>query len=312
MAVGSAAPIWLLTYAAFVIAREVYHALPMEISRSLFMLFLATATANVLKYAAKPERPPAASGCIPDTQQAEKRRVAVVGAGITGLMTAKELKAEGHDVVIFEASSCLGGAWAAGGELGRGRVWCHTVSSTSAINSGISDFPLDSYVPEDEAPYHITQARFRKYVEEYANAFKLRPLIRFSHPVVSVSKTASGEKGRWIITAQPQNNEGPVVERFDFLAVCTGQVQTPNVPKFEGQDKFSGNIVHVSSVSDAEQFAEKHVVCVGNGETGSDITEVVAEKASSCFLSIRNPFVCLPRNFFGGKTVDGDFHLCIF
>lgn len=36
---------------------------------------------------------------------------AVIGAGAAGLVTARELTAEGHDVVVFEQSSSLGGIW---------------------------------------------------------------------------------------------------------------------------------------------------------------------------------------------------------
>lgn len=179
----------------------------------------------------------------------------------------------------------------------------HTVSSTSAVNSGISDFPLDSYFPADEAPYHLTQERFQSYIESYADAFGLRPLIQFHQPVTQVSQTISPGGEGWAVTSKPLDQPAPVVEYFDFLAVCTGQVQTPKIPTIAGQEKFQGDIVHISSVSDAEKFKGKNVVCVGNGETGSDITEVVAESADSCYLSVRNPFVCLPRNFFGGTYI---------
>ncbi|KAK4716804.1 hypothetical protein R3W88_015142 [Solanum pinnatisectum] len=42
---------------------------------------------------------------------AESRRVAVIGAGPSGLVTARELQREGHRVVVFEKSNQLGGLW---------------------------------------------------------------------------------------------------------------------------------------------------------------------------------------------------------
>lgn len=123
MVVGSATPALLVTYAAISGISTLWDALPVQISRSIAMFFVAATFANILKYGAEPDRPSVANGCIPDDHTAPRKRVAVIGAGITGLMSAKELKAEGHDVVIYEASSMIGGAWAAGGELGRGRVW---------------------------------------------------------------------------------------------------------------------------------------------------------------------------------------------
>lgn len=40
-----------------------------------------------------------------------KRRVAVIGAGVSGITTAKHLKAVGITPVVFERSSRIGGNW---------------------------------------------------------------------------------------------------------------------------------------------------------------------------------------------------------
>jgi ACS family pantothenate transporter-like MFS transporter len=39
------------------------------------------------------------------------KRVAVIGAGISGVVTAAHLKNEGLDVTVFERSSAAGGIW---------------------------------------------------------------------------------------------------------------------------------------------------------------------------------------------------------
>jgi ACS family pantothenate transporter-like MFS transporter len=39
------------------------------------------------------------------------QRVAVIGAGISGVATAAHLKKEGIEVTIFERSSAAGGVW---------------------------------------------------------------------------------------------------------------------------------------------------------------------------------------------------------
>lgn len=42
----------------------------------------------------------------------KKRRVAVVGAGAAGLVTARCLLEEGHDCKVFEQTATTGGQWA--------------------------------------------------------------------------------------------------------------------------------------------------------------------------------------------------------
>ncbi|VVB01588.1 unnamed protein product [Arabis nemorensis] len=41
----------------------------------------------------------------------KSRHVAVIGAGATGLVTARELRREGHSVVVFERQNQVGGTW---------------------------------------------------------------------------------------------------------------------------------------------------------------------------------------------------------
>lgn len=41
----------------------------------------------------------------------KQKRVAVIGAGISGVVTAAHLKNEGLDVTVFERSSAAGGIW---------------------------------------------------------------------------------------------------------------------------------------------------------------------------------------------------------
>lgn len=42
------------------------------------------------------------------------KTVGIIGAGVSGLVTAKTLMAEGLDCTVFERSGALGGVWADG------------------------------------------------------------------------------------------------------------------------------------------------------------------------------------------------------
>ena len=39
------------------------------------------------------------------------KKIAVIGAGISGVVAAAHLKLEGQEVVVFERSSAAGGVW---------------------------------------------------------------------------------------------------------------------------------------------------------------------------------------------------------
>jgi len=42
---------------------------------------------------------------------AQKKRVCVIGAGVSGVVAAVHLKAAGLDVTVFERSAVAGGVW---------------------------------------------------------------------------------------------------------------------------------------------------------------------------------------------------------
>jgi cation diffusion facilitator CzcD-associated flavoprotein CzcO len=52
----------------------------------------------------------------------QAKRVAVIGAGVSGVVTAKHMKASGLDVVVFERSKQAGGNWSVGI---RKSMWTH-------------------------------------------------------------------------------------------------------------------------------------------------------------------------------------------
>jgi Flavin-binding monooxygenase-like len=283
-------PLFALGYPILLLFRETHAVLPLSVTAALACAYTTRAILN----AVVPRRPAAADGCRPDDAPAPRRRVAVVGAGVSGLLTAKELLAEGHDVAVFEAAAAVGGAWSVDGKIGRGRVWHGTVSSSSAVNTGISDFPLQSYWPGTENPFHVPQAAFCEYLVSYSKQFDLMPLIRFQSKVLSVVRC--GEKWRVIYKAV---GEKEAEDDFEFVAVCTGQVEVPKLPVYKGQDRFKGRVAHIAYVRNAGECDGKDVVCVGAGETGADTVELVSAAAHSCFLSVRNPMIVLPRNFYG-------------
>ena len=79
-------------------------------------------------------------------------RVAVVGAGPSGLACIKSCKEYGLDVVCFERSDYLGGLWYYREKIEHGvsSVARMTIHNTSKESSAYSDFP-----PPDDFPNYM-------------------------------------------------------------------------------------------------------------------------------------------------------------
>ena len=203
------------------------------------------------------------------------KRVAVVGAGPSGLVTVKELLDEGHTPIAFERADGLGGVFRVG-EVD-GVAWESCRLTSSPLLTSFSDFPA----PADQL-MHLTVGEYVAYLERYCDAFDLRRHIRFQTTAETVMRTPNGE---W--TVRIRDAAGTREERFDAVALCSGLHQHPHVPQLPGQDTYTGTILHGAHYRRPSQVAGKRVLVVGAGESGADVAAEVAANAAETVLSLR-------------------------
>lgn len=112
----------------------------------------------------------------------EAKRVCVVGAGISGLVTCKYLLEKGFRPAVFEGDGSIGGVWAK-----------NTLRATrlqSPISAyRFSDFPW----PETIAGMpHRTEVM--KYIGDYARRFDLLRHVRLGEKVVGLDYAGAAEE----------------------------------------------------------------------------------------------------------------------
>jgi cation diffusion facilitator CzcD-associated flavoprotein CzcO len=100
-------------------------------------------------------------------------RVAVIGAGASGLAAAKALVEVGLTPVVYEAAAAVGGLWVYR-EQGRGPAYRSLRTNTSKQVTAFSDLPFAGELPDFPA-----RAAVEEYLRAYADRFGLWPLIRF-------------------------------------------------------------------------------------------------------------------------------------
>jgi dimethylaniline monooxygenase (N-oxide forming) len=61
-------------------------------------------------------------------------------------------------------------------------------------------------------------------------------------------------------------------EEFDGVMVCSGHHAEKKMPRFQGQDKFEGKMVHSHDYTDFRGYEGKRVIVVGIGNSGVDVT----------------------------------------
>jgi hypothetical protein len=212
-------------------------------------------------------------------------RVAVVGAGASGLPAAKKLRDAGFEPVVLERGPGVGGIWrygAAGSPVYR---------STSLISSKrmtqYRELPIG-----DALPPYLSHQQALAYLERYARTFDLLPLVRLGVEVRSARRLPEG--GWELELATPA---GAAVERFAALVVASGHHHQPLMPSFPGS--FAGELAHASAYREPEPYRDKRVVVVGAGNSGCDIAVELAGVAERVFHSLRRGYHYVPKFAFG-------------
>jgi len=219
------------------------------------------------------------------------KRVCVIGAGIAGLVTAKVLREDGFDIVVFEKQAEVGGVWAAS------RAYPGLRANNSRETYAFSDFPYPDTT--DDFP---TAEQVRAYLNAYIDRFGLRSLICLSTEVVSVTRSQT-DRFQVLVRA---GGAGELAEKleFDFVVVCNGVFSEPQVPQVPGHELFQGAVLHSSQLVDPGLVTGRRVVVVGAGKSALDCAAWAARHARACTLVFRSPHWTAPRYVFGRIRID--------
>lgn len=211
------------------------------------------------------------------------QKIAIIGAGIAGLCTAKTLLALGYEVELFEKESDLGGVWASS------RRYPGLTTQNPRETYCFSDWPMPADYPE-----WPTGAQMQAYLQSYADHFEVTPRIRFACPVTR-AVPLSGGIGWELEIATP---EGPQTYRYDWLIACNGIFSIPSVPAFRGTDSFraaGGHVLHTSQFTRPSDATGKHVLVVGYGKSSCDVANAIAPISASTTMVVRHLIWKIPK-----------------
>lgn len=211
---------------------------------------------------------------------AQRPRVAVIGAGASGLTAVKACLEEDLHVVCYERSDVLGGLWHYSDkvEVGRGSVMRSTVINSSKEMTAFSDFP-----PAAHLPNYMHNTLLAGYIEQYGRQSGAAERVLLRHEVTRVQP---GPDGKWTLHARNLDTDEDVTEeQLDGVMLCTGHHCYPLRPKFPGlDDAFKGRVMHSHEYRTPRGFEDRRVLIVGVGNSAGDLAvelSGVAEQVSA-------------------------------
>lgn len=222
------------------------------------------------------------------------KRVAIVGAGVSGLSSIKCCLDEGLEPTCFERSDDFGGLWKFTDtpKDGMTKVYRSLVTNVCKEMSCYSDFPF-----QEDYPNYMSQRKFWNYLQEFVKHFDLLKYIQFRTTVCSITKHPDFSKtGQWDIVTETEGKQDRAV--FDAVMICTGHFLNPHLPleSFPGIHKFKGQILHSQEYRIPEGFQDKHILVIGLGNTGGDIAVELSRTAAQVLLSTRTGAWVLSRS----------------
>jgi 4-hydroxyacetophenone monooxygenase len=203
---------------------------------------------------------------------AAPKRVAVVGAGMSGLLAAYRLRQAGHEVVVVEKNPDVGGTWYENSYPGcrvdtPNHMYCY------------------SFEPGHAWPDHYsTQSVLLDYFRGIADKYDLRALIRFETMVEQARWDESAACWRLTLSGR---HAGTV--EADVLVSAVGQLNQPKLPDIPGIDTFKGPSFHSARWRHDIDLAGKRVAVIGTGASAFQFVPAIAPDVARLTVFQRSP-----------------------
>ena len=204
----------------------------------------------------------------------KKLRIAVIGAGMAGILAAIRLQQAGkHEVVVYEKADRIGGTWRENTYPG---LTCDVPAHAYTY----------SFAPNPEwSSFFASGAEIQRYFEDVVQRHNLNALIRFNQEIAECVWRAQ----RWHL----ETTSG-LRDEADVVVAATGVLHHFSLPKIAGLESFVGTKMHSASWNHSVPLEGKRIGVIGNGSTGVQIVCGLAGRASQVVHVQRTPQWVMP------------------
>lgn len=235
--------------------------------------------------------PRAPDWCKPELAPDREFRVAVVGAGMSGLLAAYRLAQAGVPCVVIEKNEDVGGTW-----LENRYPGCR-VDVPNA-------FYGYSHVDKLDWPnFFSTRDVLLDYFRTCAERFGVRENIRFGTEVLGADYDET--QGRWRLQLRRLSDGAQELLEADALISAVGQLNRPRIPDLPGRERFAGPCFHSAAWDEGVKLRGKRVGVIGTGASAAQFVPEIAREAASLTIFQRTPNWLMPTPNYHEKLPEG-------
>ena len=274
------------------------------------------------------------------------RRVAVVGAGISGVCAAAHLLKFGVDVVVFERGSVAGGVWHLDDRVAPDPAYPN-------VDPGLGDYVVkpEGLDPGDEVdlappgacyyglrnnvetrlmqsslarwpegtPDFVSQNLMDEYIQGVSKNHGVDGVTRYG---TRVDKAVfDEEKEEWQVQTARIESDAQSFRRciehwtFDSVVVASGHYNAPKVPDFPGlkllKSMYPNRVQHSKSYRKPDPFAGKNILLIGAGVSSWDIARETTRKGTTVYQSSRAGQFDIPARLLPDRTIRVGEVICL-
>ncbi|XP_018324131.1 dimethylaniline monooxygenase [N-oxide-forming] 3 isoform X2 [Agrilus planipennis] len=216
-------------------------------------------------------------------------KVAIIGAGPSGLISAKYCADAGFDYDIYEQTGAVGGTWVYTDktDLDENDLPVHSSmykNLRTNLPKELMTFGGFTY-PEELKRSYLYQAEVLQYFENFTKHFHIDEHIKFFSYVKQIESLTNG---KWLVKLLDVKSKTETEHIYNVVMVCNGHYEKPFIPDIKGASGFEGMKLHSHAYRIAEIFTGKTVLIIGGGPSGIDISRLLSKVALKVFLSHRN------------------------
>ncbi len=204
-------------------------------------------------------------------------RIAIVGAGFSGLAMGIRLERAGIDsFTIYEKADEIGGTWRENTYPG---CACDVPSHLYSFSFAQNPDWTRAYSPQPEIEAYLIRCR---------EDFGLRPHIRYGCEIAEMRFDPKA------LTWQLTTSTGETIEA-DVVVNATGPLSRVSIPQIPGLDDFEGTVFHSAQWRHDHDLSGERVAVIGTGASAIQIVPEIAPRVEQLHVFQRTAPWLVPR-----------------
>jgi len=202
-------------------------------------------------------------------------KVAIIGAGMSGLAIAYELEQQGISYVLLEKNQDVGGAW-----LENIYPGCRLDTNNFAYSF--------SWAHRPSWPDQFSRQKdILSYFNDVARDHGLRERIHFGVEVKTLDYDSSSSK--WTVGYAAVGGDERQLIVANAVVLAVGQLNQPQYPEIAGNECFQGSSFHSAKWDTTANIDGARVAVIGTGASAFQIVPSIAERVAELNVFQRTP-----------------------